>query len=141
MHIQLMDAHFYIFSHWVLDLLAQKPLRSVKSELIPLLVKLQHKKKMKKGSFLSFCLSSSQILVKIPESVLYPNMLASVMSSTTCGEEEDYLGCFAYVFEKHFCFRVNDLQTYVHVNREVSFACILFTHSLDSSARLYISPF
>ena len=40
---KMLDAHCYIFSHWVLELLEQTPeLTSIKTELIPFLVKNQY---------------------------------------------------------------------------------------------------
>lgn len=44
-HKDLLDAHLYIFAHWVLDLLAEKKwISTVKGELVPYLVKKQFRK-------------------------------------------------------------------------------------------------
>eukprot|EP01116_Phalansterium_solitarium_P001063 TRINITY_DN10861_c0_g1_i2.p1 TRINITY_DN10861_c0_g1~~TRINITY_DN10861_c0_g1_i2.p1 ORF type:complete len:265 (-),score=84.23 TRINITY_DN10861_c0_g1_i2:126-890(-) len=50
-HTNLLDAHFYIFARWVLDVLELEAgsVTSVKGELLPLLVKLQLRKKLPHG--------------------------------------------------------------------------------------------
>jgi len=105
MHTDLIDAHFYIFSKWVLNVLEayQHKITSIKGELIPFLVKLQKRKKLKKG---------------ILDDVLNPNTLANEMSSSKSGLR-DNLGCFAFVMEDGFCARVNTVQSYHDANREI----------------------
>jgi len=105
-HSKLLDAHFYIFSRWVLDLLDKyKEILSIKGELIPFLVELQQKKKVKKGA--------------IPESVQNPSGLIAKLSSTP-KSESDQLGCFAYIMKEGICFRVNTLQSFMDANRELA---------------------
>jgi translation initiation factor eIF-2B subunit gamma len=52
MYTDLLDAHFYIFARWTLDVLEkyEKQIASIKGEFIPFLVKLQFRKKLKKGN-------------------------------------------------------------------------------------------
>jgi len=105
MHTDLIDAHFYIFSKWVLNVLEayQHKITSIKGELILFLVKLQKRKKLKKG---------------ILDDILNPNTLANEMSSSKSGLR-DNLGCFAFVMEDGFCARVNTVQSYHDANREI----------------------
>lgn len=43
-HTTLRSAHLYFFKHWVLRLLAERPqLHSVQRDLLPLLVRAQHR--------------------------------------------------------------------------------------------------
>jgi len=107
LHTDLIDAHFYIFSKWVLNVVEtyHHRITSIKGELIPFLVKLQKRKQLKKAA--------------VPTEVLHPNTLAYEMSSSNSGQM-DNLGCFAFVMEEGFCARVNTVQSYLDANREIS---------------------
>jgi len=106
-HKELVDAHFYIFAKWVLDVLEkyEKDISSIKGELLPFLVKLQLRKKLKKGG--------------IPESVFHSETLAAQMSASH-DSNKDGLGCFAYVMEEGFCARVNTIHNFLELNHEVA---------------------
>jgi len=106
MHSDLMDAHFYIFSKWILNVLQvySQRISSIKGELIPFLVKLQRRKKLKKGG--------------VPEELLHPTTLAHEFSSSKSGNH-DNMGAFAFVMQDGLCTRVNTIQSYVDANREI----------------------
>ncbi len=107
LYTKLLDAHFYIFSRWTLDVLYkyEKQISSLKGEFIPFLVKLQIRKKLKKGG--------------LPEMVTASQSLATSMSSARI-TEKDGLGCYAYVMDgTDYCLRVNTVQAYLDANRDV----------------------
>lgn len=107
LYTNLLDCHFYIFSKWTLDVLSkyEKQVSSLKGEFIPFLVKLQLRKKLKKGGVPDFQDTQS---------------LAISMSSSARTAERDPLGCFAYIMEEGTAFRVNTIQSYLDANHEVT---------------------
>eukprot|EP01119_Soliformovum_irregulare_P012626 TRINITY_DN3292_c0_g1_i2.p1 TRINITY_DN3292_c0_g1~~TRINITY_DN3292_c0_g1_i2.p1 ORF type:complete len:394 (+),score=91.81 TRINITY_DN3292_c0_g1_i2:14-1195(+) len=104
LHSDLVDAHFYIFSRWVLDCLEKYDgITSIKGEFIPFLVKLQKRKKLARGGNPPSNTSS----------------LVSKMTSTR-KHESDSLGCFAYIVDEGYCQRVNTIHSYMQANAKLS---------------------
>lgn len=128
LHKNLLDAHFYIFSRWTLDVLEkyEKEISSIKGEFVPFLVKLQLTKVDKKSKIFDDFLCSQKLLEAVPEHVLNVGTLADTMSSSVVSNK-DFLGCFAYILEEGYCLRVNTIQTYLEANRDVkNFPAIFF---------------
>jgi len=109
LYTKLLDAHFYIFSRWTLDVLEkhEKQIASIKGEFVPFLVKLQYRQKFQSKNH------------GVPENVLNVETLASTLSSAP-ERSVDELGCFAYVMTDGFCARVNTINSYLEVNKEVA---------------------
>ena len=124
----LKDSHLYIFSKWVIDLLVQKPdIHSIKSDLVPFLIDSQK--------------VSSDKLDPVLSTVVTPFPLSEAYRmSTSESELSDVIRVFAHVVPPHedkptttttaaktptrqgvFCKRCNDVSSYLHVNREVSY--------------------
>jgi len=106
-HTNLQDAHFYIFSYWILELLEHHTeITSIKAELIPFLVKIQIDQRLPNKDGMA-------------AELLNPKDLYREMSSSD-KMERNRLGCFAYVVEDQFCARVNTIQAYMYINREIA---------------------
>ena len=116
MYTSLLDAHFYIFSRWVLDLLPELPApKSIKTGLIPKLLQLQHTPSA------------------VPTSALHgPLELVGDMSSAAVRSEQ-FL-CQAYVLpaDKLYCRRSNTSAAFLDINMEVRLAALAsLIHSLE----------
>jgi translation initiation factor eIF-2B subunit gamma len=112
-HSNLVDSHFYIFAHWVLDLLdAKKSISRIKADLVPYLVRRQFQGKD--------CLPEG-----VADSISQPQDLASSMSASaqfnSSGNVTDVVRCFAYVVPESggYCSRANTLAAYSFMNREL----------------------
>ncbi|TMW62112.1 hypothetical protein Poli38472_009605 [Pythium oligandrum] len=109
LHTDLYDPHFYIFSHWVLDLLQEKPhIQSIKTDLIPHLVRRQFRG-----------------LEVLPESVrdsaVSQQELASSLSlSTQRVDPNDVVRCFGYILPTNgYCERADTIPAYKAMDAEV----------------------
>ncbi|KAL1507917.1 hypothetical protein AB1Y20_007522 [Prymnesium parvum] len=99
-HTDLTDAHVYIFSHWVLEVLESKPhFASIKFELVPYLV---HK----------------QFLTK-PDPV-QESVGSSVKPSSSGIPEEFCCCCSVMPHDSGYCVRANSLPSYVQANMDVA---------------------
>lgn len=109
LHSDLYDSHFYIFSHWVVDLLLEKKyIASIKADLIPHLVRRQFRG-----------------LAALPESVREKSVssqrLASSLSlSTQQYDPEDVVRCFGYTLPANaYCERADTIAAYKAMDAEV----------------------
>ncbi|GAB9464460.1 Translation initiation factor eif-2b subunit gamma [Globisporangium polare] len=109
LHSDLYDSHFYIFSHWVVDLLLEKKyIASIKADLIPHLVRRQFRG-----------------LAALPESVrekaVSTQSLASSLSlSTQQYDPEDVVRCFGYTLPANaYCERADTIAAYRAMDAEV----------------------
>jgi translation initiation factor eIF-2B subunit gamma len=109
LHTDLYDGHFYIFSHWVLDLLQEKKyIASIKADLVPHLVRRQFR-----GSD------------ALPESVRgkatsKQALAASLSLSTEKNDPDDLVRCFAYVLPSNaYCERADTIPAYRAMDDEV----------------------
>ncbi|RUS31655.1 nucleotide-diphospho-sugar transferase [Jimgerdemannia flammicorona] len=135
LHTKLRDAHLYIFKRWVIDLIAAKEnLSSVRTDLIPLLVKCQFQRKLVERE--EIARSESSIPVCLAQSCppssmsLDPSVLA-LSTTADLGEDEVALTpmdtfvapvkALAYIFRGGFCERGNTVPSYCELNRCVSF--------------------
>mmetsp|Transcript_65236 Transcript_65236/g.155594 ORF Transcript_65236/g.155594 Transcript_65236/m.155594 type:complete len:429 (+) Transcript_65236:102-1388(+) len=103
---KMLDAHFYIFSHWVLELLKSRPeLTSIKSELIPFLLAHQFS----------------------PEPVLNPGQ--PLLDADGSLDEDDMdverpdqfrpIQVHCLVYDSGYCSRADSLHSYKEMNLEV----------------------
>ncbi|PRP86805.1 hypothetical protein PROFUN_05022 [Planoprotostelium fungivorum] len=110
LYTNLLDAHFFIFADWVLELISQMKeegynLSSIKQELVPFLILLQRTKKIptKNGGLKEFIKKKNE-------------SMADILSSKRTSRE-DGMGCFGYIMsEDQYCIRVNTLDTYRSAN-------------------------
>jgi len=106
---KMLDAHCYIFNYWVLELLTQTPeLTSIKTELIPFLVKNQY---------------SSNPIPGQPKQIAGDD--GAVDESLEIGEEEQKeesfvpIKCHAMVYDGGYCNRADSMHTYKEMNFEI----------------------
>ncbi|EQC31793.1 hypothetical protein SDRG_10582 [Saprolegnia diclina VS20] len=109
MHTDLYDAHVYIFSHWVLDLLAEKKhIASIKADLIPHLVRRQFRGRQALPESVRDRLVSNQHLAQD----------LSVSGSTK--DDEDLLKVYAHVLPPNaYCERADTKEAFNAMEKEV----------------------
>lgn len=112
-HNGLMDAHLYLFSHWVLKLIADKPrLSSLQAELLPYLIRNQFSTKL--AAYQKVSLGAKQ-----PDS--HSSQLGESMNHAKQQQEKETYRCFSVLAsDSSFCARVNTVGSYVEVNREIA---------------------
>ncbi|TYZ62299.1 hypothetical protein PybrP1_009746 [[Pythium] brassicae (nom. inval.)] len=110
LHSDLYDAHFYIFAHWVIDLLLEKKyIASIKADLIPHLVRRQFR-----GP------------AALPESVRAKavsrqSLAASLSLATQAFDPDDVVRCFAYTLPPNaYCERADTIAAYRAIDAEVA---------------------
>eukprot|EP00123_Amoebidium_parasiticum_P013714 comp22110_c1_seq1/m.32304 comp22110_c1_seq1/g.32304 ORF comp22110_c1_seq1/g.32304 comp22110_c1_seq1/m.32304 type:complete len:432 (-) comp22110_c1_seq1:414-1709(-) len=104
-HTDLLDAHFYIFQHWVIDYIANTPITSIRSDLVPTLVRKQFRPP--KGT----PEKPTDLYNSVPQE---PNV--SLLMSSSPYDATDRVRCFMYHTD-NFCARVNTVPRYLEVNR------------------------
>ncbi|KAG9402548.1 Eukaryotic translation initiation factor 2B, subunit 3 gamma, 58kDa [Aphanomyces cochlioides] len=109
MRTDLYDAHVYIFSRWVLDLLHEKKhIASLKADLIPHLVRRQFRGPQALAESVRDKLQSSQHLA---------NRLSVASSSK---DEDDAMKVFAYILPPNaYCERADTKEAYNAMTKEV----------------------
>ncbi|RCI01191.1 hypothetical protein CU097_015479 [Rhizopus azygosporus] len=123
-HTDLQDAHFYIFKRWVIDIVADKEnVESISEDLIPLLVKCQHQRKLVKRENIEKYSSS------------YHNLFANALSLSTTQSigindsfskdpiQPDFnspIKSYVHVYRGGFCGRGNTIASYNELNRYVT---------------------
>jgi translation initiation factor eIF-2B subunit gamma len=100
------DAHFYIFSHWAMELLCSDEkrfakLESLKGEFIPALLQCQAD-----GTKYDAATPFQEQAMRY--SVNHPDQLNNTVQ------------CFAHIVESGLCCRVNTIESYKEANREIS---------------------
>lgn len=105
-HDDLLDAHFYVFDRWVLDVMSDlPPPQNVKNSLIPRLLDMQTWPEEELRDIVT------------PD----PFAAARTISSATGVASDHPVRCFGFVMEKErFCKRANTLQSYVELNNDVA---------------------
>ncbi|RUP21019.1 hypothetical protein BC936DRAFT_139220, partial [Jimgerdemannia flammicorona] len=112
LHTKLRDAHLYIFKRWVIDLIAAKEnLSSVRTDLIPLLVKCQFQRKLVEREEIARMLALSTTADLGEDEVALTPMDTFVAP----------VKALAYIFRGGFCERGNTVPSYCELNRCVSF--------------------
>ena len=146
LHTDLLDAHAYVFAHWVLDLLAAKPrISSIKAELVPHLVRRQFRTGAE-------ALPEEALAAALPSALsLLPRSMSHSMAADSAAldgggawgvagggaagladagglgadevapkQELDLVRCCAYVLpDTAYCQRANSVSAYAAMNREV----------------------
>lgn len=111
MHTDVLDAHCYVFSKWVLGLLDERPkISSVKFELVPYLVRRQF-------------LGLSGVPESLREGASHALALANSMSAgADVAEPDDLIRCFGLVLPADglYCARAKSVAAYGRVNRDVA---------------------
>jgi translation initiation factor eIF-2B subunit gamma len=106
----LYDAHFYIFSHWVLDLLVEKKyIASIKADLIPHLVRRQFR-------------GVKALPESVREKAVGKQQLAASLSlsATSQFDPDDVLRVFGYVLPANgYCERADTVKAYEAMDAEV----------------------
>lgn len=110
LHSDLYDPHFYIFSHWVLELLQEKKyIASIKADLIPHLVRRQFR-----GAAASLPEALRQ------KAANKQQLAASLSLSTPKVDPEDLVRCFGYVLPSNaYCERADTTPAYHAMEKEV----------------------
>jgi translation initiation factor eIF-2B subunit gamma len=112
-HSGLMDSHLYLFSHWILQLLVDKPrISCLQAELLPELVARQFSKRLEKYQ-----------TNPLGESLdTHSWTLGTKMnhSKTVAKDSEEVYRCFAVLApDNSFCYRANTVNSYMEMNREI----------------------
>lgn len=110
----LMDAHLYVFSHWMIKYLtSEKSLRSVKGEFLPHILKKQSEVKASddvaadKADIFSY-ISQDEIGQLIKTKSIYQDRF-----------DDDQIKCYSYITDGGICLRANSLASYMEANRQV----------------------
>ncbi|CAI5729242.1 unnamed protein product [Hyaloperonospora brassicae] len=109
LHTDLYDGHFYIFSHWVLDLLQEKKyIASIKADLVPHLVRRQFR-------------GAHVLPPSVRDKATRKQELAASMSlAEEQHDPEDLVRCFAYVLPMNaYCERADTIPAYRAMDEEV----------------------
>ncbi|CAI5700595.1 unnamed protein product [Peronospora effusa] len=109
LHTDLYDGHFYMFSHWVLDLLQEKKyIASIKADLVPHLVRRQFR-------------GANALPESVRDKATSTQELAASMSlSEAKHDPDDLVRCFAYVLPTNaYCERADTIAAYRAMNEEV----------------------
>jgi translation initiation factor eIF-2B subunit gamma len=135
LHTDLLDAHFYVFAHWVLDLLdAKKRISSIKSELVPHLVRRQFRaaaealpeealasalpselSQLPRGMSHSMAADSAQL-----EAGIFTASGGAGAGAGAASDDLDLVRCCAYVLpDNAYCQRANSVSAYAAMNREL----------------------
>ncbi|KAI9916728.1 hypothetical protein PsorP6_017924 [Peronosclerospora sorghi] len=122
LHTDLYDGHFYVFSHWVLNLLQEKKyIASIKADLVPHLVRRQLR-------------GANALPESVRESATCKQELSASMSlSEEKHDPEDLVRCFAYVLPTNaYCERADTIPAYRAMDKEVG-SRLRIKHSGSSS--------
>uniref|UniRef100_A0A7S1G7X8 Mannose-1-phosphate guanyltransferase C-terminal domain-containing protein n=1 Tax=Bicosoecida sp. CB-2014 TaxID=1486930 RepID=A0A7S1G7X8_9STRA len=111
MHTDILDAHCYVFNHWVLGLLDERPkITSIKFELVPYLVRRQF-------------LGLAGVPESLHEAASHATALANSMSAgADVAGPDDLIRCFSLVLPADglYCARAKSVPAYARINREVA---------------------
>ena len=109
LHTDLYDAHFYIFSHWVLDLLLEKKyIASIKADLIPHLIRRQFR-------------GPSVLPEDVRAKAVDKQQLATSLTlSSKSYDAGDVIRCFGFVMPQNgYCERADTIAAYQAMGKEV----------------------
>lgn len=125
LHADYLDAHFYIFSRWVLDVLDERPhISDLKNELLPLLVRKQFS-----SQILSPPMPAKDDMFSYdgPAGFLY-NSQNNVGIGRLAAADMTKLRCFAYIHDGGVCQRAQNIALF----REMNFDMARAPHSVFS---------
>ena len=142
---KILDAHLYVFSHWVLQMMSDLPdPKSIKCSLLPKLIELQNNAH-NQGIYWSLWLPNEWDLTEFPveliggtlpkEALLDPLETASAMSVRR-GHKTNRLNCMVYLLdEKTYCGRANTSKSFMEINRDVAKGITSFTPLETANSR------
>mmetsp|Transcript_14413 Transcript_14413/g.22662 ORF Transcript_14413/g.22662 Transcript_14413/m.22662 type:complete len:429 (+) Transcript_14413:3-1289(+) len=109
-HNKLLDAHFYVFSHWVLEVMEKLPYpKSIKSSLLPKLIELQNG-----------VMDQDLLGHDTPEEALC-DPLADKSHSLLSKKTSDRFSCFVYLAGSSvYCGRAHTSKSFMDINRDVA---------------------
>lgn len=113
-HSNLLDAHVYIFGKAATDLLInEKKLSSLKGDVIPLAARRQFAPVADK-------VKKDPVADKVKKDhVNQIEKMSSWMTTNGIQNRNDDL-CYGYIDNDNFCFRANNLATYMYANRQIA---------------------
>jgi len=110
----LMDAHIYVFSHWMIKYLAsEKSLRSIKGEFIPHVLKKQSEVPVTAD----LCSDNKSDIF----SYISINEMEKLIKTKSMYEDQcdDSIKCYSYITDGGICLRTNSLASYMEANRQI----------------------
>ncbi|XP_034240854.1 translation initiation factor eIF-2B subunit gamma isoform X2 [Thrips palmi] len=128
LYSRLLDSHVYILRKWVCEFLVQeRSLGTLKGELLPYIVRKQSSKPTQKVEDASTIRGNTKndIFQFAKESTLVSKVLPISLSNDHWGDmkgtfQDDKIRCYAHIVEgTSFGMRVNTLQAYASINREI----------------------
>jgi translation initiation factor eIF-2B subunit gamma len=144
LHINLQDAHLYIFKHWVLDVINEKEkISSIRQDLVPLIVKCQYQRKLLDIENMGKCRMitlncsdhSLHALIILPLDASKEDPLDTALSLSTVhdvfdekllNEHDPYNSNFksnikvnTFIYRGGHCGRANTIAKYSEMNRLV----------------------
>merc|ERR1712032_50890 len=123
---KLLDAHLYIFSHWVLQVMGElSDPKSVKCSLLPKLIDLQNN-------------AHNQELIgnSLPKEALTDPLETASKMSVRRGHNTNRLNCLVYLLnEKTYCRRANTSKSFMEINQDVAKGITSFSPQEPSSSR------
>lgn len=123
---KLLDAHLYIFSHWVLQVMGElSDPKSVKCSLLPKLIDLQNN-------------AHNQELIgnSLPKEALSDPLETASKMSVRRGHNTNRLNCLVYLLnEKTYCRRANTSKSFMEINQDVAKGITSFSPQEPSSSR------
>jgi translation initiation factor eIF-2B subunit gamma len=123
-HMDLLDAHIYIFSPLVLDILEEKKwISTIKGELMPYLVKKQFSSLSKAaGTIASITRESSTPGIEAPSADIFEGLTVESAGGLSAGRSAEKGACYSYIIkgpeaDEVLCVRANTVQLYCEANR------------------------
>jgi len=124
LHINLRDAHLYIFKHWVLDVIKEnEKISSIRQDLVPLIVKCQYQRKLVEIENMGKYASKEDPLdTALSLSTVYDDFDEKLLN-----EHDPYKSNFksnikvnTFVYRGGYCCRANTIANYNEMNRLTS---------------------
>ncbi|CAO3662019.1 unnamed protein product [Umbelopsis vinacea] len=124
LHINLQDAHLYIFKHWVLDVINEKEkISSIRQDLVPLIVKCQYQRKLVDIENMGKYASKEDPL----DTALSLSTVHDVFDEKLLNEHDPYNSNFksnikvnTFIYRGGHCGRANTIAKYSEMNRLTS---------------------
>ncbi|KAG2186470.1 hypothetical protein INT44_002692 [Umbelopsis vinacea] len=123
-HVNLLDAHVYIFKHWVLDLIkAKEKISSIRQDLVPLIVKCQYQRKLVENEDMGkYAALEDPLDTALSLSTVYDEFDEKLLN-----EHDPYRSNFksnikvnTVIYRDGYCGRANTIAKYSEMNRLAS---------------------
>ncbi|KAG2173592.1 hypothetical protein INT43_005010 [Umbelopsis isabellina] len=124
LHMNLQDAHLYIFKHWVLDVIkAKEKISSIRQDLVPLIIKCQYQRKLVEVEEMDKYAKSDDLL----DTALSLSTVYDEFDETLLNQHDPFKTYFksnikahAFVYRGGYCGRANTIPKYNDMNRLAS---------------------